>query len=107
MELIMEDRISKFREHIKQFPDSELARFALSKAYLDAGRTAEAVEELRKTIEIKPDYLLPHLLLAKAMVDLENPLEAKSFAQKAKQLAEDQNHEGPLQEAIDLLEEIG
>lgn len=102
----MEDRINKFREHIKEFPDSELARFALSKAYLAAGRTAEAAEELKRTIEIKPDYLVPHLLLAKALMDLGNNKEARPLVEKAKKLAEEQNHEGPLQEAIELLENL-
>lgn len=102
----LEDRIARFEAHVLAFPDSELPHFALGKAYLEAGREEEAVKELRETIRLKPDYLVPTLILSRLLMDHGLKEEARRLCGKAKELALIQGHEGPLKDVAELEKEL-
>jgi Flp pilus assembly protein TadD len=100
------DRIKRFQEHAKRFPDSELPHFALGKALLEAGREEEAMAEFRETLRIKPDYLIPHILLARLLMDHGKKEEARDLVRKARPLALAQGHEGPVKDIEELEKEL-
>lgn len=103
----MNDRIANFQNLLKQFPDNEMARFSLGKAYFDANQFAEAKSELEKALAKRPDWMVVQILIGKCQLSLGNKEGALESFKKARQLAIDQNHEGPLAEMNDLLADLG
>ncbi|MEO6035000.1 MAG: tetratricopeptide repeat protein [Verrucomicrobiota bacterium] len=102
----MNDSIARHKKLLEQYPDNELARFSLGKAYFDAGQIAEANEQFGKAIAKKPDWMVVRILIGKCELALGNPAAAKICFQRARQLAIEQNHEGPLAEMEQLLAEL-
>jgi tetratricopeptide (TPR) repeat protein len=100
------EAISRHKKLVDQYPDNELARFSLGKAYFDAGQIAEAKEEFEFAIGKKPDWMVVQILIGKCELALGNKASAKISFERAKQLAIEQNHEGPLAEMEQLLSEL-
>ena len=103
----MIDAIARHKKLLDQYPDNELARFSLGKAYFDTGQIAEAKEQFDRAIAKKPDWMVVQILIGKCDLALGNTGEAKSAFERAKQLAIEQNHEGPLAEMEQMLAELG
>lgn len=91
---------------LEQYPDNELARFSLGKAYFDAGQFDEAKEQFDFAIAKKPDWMVVQILIGKCDLALGNKAGAKNSFERAKQLAIEQNHEGPLAEMEQMLTEL-
>jgi Fe-S cluster biosynthesis and repair protein YggX len=62
------DRIAQFEKMASADPTNEMAHFSLGKAYLDAGRHAEAARSLERCIELAPDMSKAFQLCGQAMV---------------------------------------
>ncbi len=102
----MNEAISRHQKLLEQFPDNELARFSLGKAYFDSGEFSLAKEQFEKAIARKPDWMVVQILIGKCDLAAGKTAEAKTAFEKAKQLAIAQNHEGPLAEMEQMLSEL-
>lgn len=102
----MNDAITRTLKMVEQFPNNELARFSLGKAYFDAGEFTSAREQFEKAIAAKPDWMVVQILIGKCDLALGKKFEAKAAFETARQLAITQNHEGPLAEMEQMLAEL-
>jgi tetratricopeptide (TPR) repeat protein len=103
----MNEAITRHKRLLEQYPDNELARFSLGKALYDDGQIGEAKEQFDLAIEKKPDWMVVQILIGKCELALGNKDAAKKSFERAKQLAIEQNHEGPLAEMEQMLAELG
>ena len=102
----MNDAVARHQKMLEQFPDNELARFSLGKAYYDLGQFVPAKEQFQLALARKPDWMVAQILLGKCELTLGNRDAAKVAFERARQLAVEQHHEGPLAEMEQLLEEL-
>jgi tetratricopeptide (TPR) repeat protein len=102
----MNDTIARYQKLLEQFPNNELARFSLGKAYFDLGKFSEAKEQFQIAIAKKPDWMVVQILLGKCDLNLGDRATAKASFERARQLAIEQNHEGPLAEMEQMLSEM-
>jgi len=98
-----DDAIARYSALLAKDPNNDLARFSLGKAFFDAGRFAEATETLRACVEKKPDWMVPTILIARCLIQTGDKASARQWLEKARQLAIDQHHDGPLEEVNGLL----
>lgn len=97
------NRTARFSALVAQQPGNELFRFSLAQALLDEGRTTEALPELRFCTERKSDWMLPRILLGRALLALGQRDEARAHLEDALRLALEQDHEDPARELRELL----
>lgn len=102
----MNEAIARHQKLVEQYPENELARFSLGKALFDAGQIAEAKEHFLFAIGKKRDWMVVQILIGKCDLALGNKDAAKKSFERAKQLAIEQNHEGPLAEMEQMLAEL-
>ncbi|MDB6024331.1 MAG: DnaJ-like protein [Verrucomicrobiales bacterium] len=100
----MNDNIERYRKLLEQYPNNELARFSLGKAYFDLEQFAEAKQEFEQALAKKPDWMVVQILIGKCDLALGDKAAAKTSFERARQLAITQNHESPLAEMNELLE---
>ena len=100
----MNDAIERARRLVDQYPDNEMARFSLGKAWYDAGDFASAKEQFSIALARKPEWMVVQILLGKCDIQLGDRTAARAAFEKALQLAIDQKHEGPVEEMRELLE---
>lgn len=101
----MEDPLARQRALVVQYPGNELARFSLGKALYDRGELAEAREHLRVALSKRSDWMVVQILLGRIEMQTGNPSGAREAFLAARQMALDQNHEGPLAELNELLQD--
>jgi predicted Zn-dependent protease len=99
----MSDPLARQREFAARHPDSELARFSLARALMDAGRPAEAREHLEFCVTRKPDWMVAWILRGRCEQALGDPAAARGAYEQARALAIAQNHEGLLAEIEAML----
>ena len=99
--------IAKYEALLNSRPHDELIKFSLGKALLDAGRIDEAEAQLRAALELKPDWMIVTMLLAKIAGQKHDKLAAKALWQKGLELAIAQDHEGPQDECRAELAKLG
>jgi len=99
-------RSQQFAALVAKQPENELFRFSLAQALLDEDRPAEAVEHLSHCAAKKADWMMPRILLGKALLGLSRRTEARPWLEQALQLAVEQNHEDPERELRGLLAEM-
>ncbi len=102
----MNDAIAQHRKLLDQYPNNELARFSLGKAYFDAGQIQDALGEFQLALEKKPDWMVVQILIGKCELALGNASRARECFAQARQLAIAQRHEGPQAEMEQLLSEM-
>ena len=100
------DRINKALELWKKFPDNDLSRFNLSQAYFDADNYANAIEHLRALCAKKPDWMVVHIQLGKALLAVGDAPSAKPVLEHALQLAVAQHHNTTREELEELLKTL-
>ena|SRR3989442_4270034 len=103
----MNDAVGRYEKLIEQYPDNELARFSLGKAYFDLGQFAAAKAQFELALQRKPGWMVAQILIGKCDLALGNRAAAEKAFERARQLALEQNHEGPLEEMNHLLAEMG
>lgn len=102
----MNEAIERHKKLLEQFPNNELARFSLGKAYFDNGDVVAAREEFEIALAKKPDWMVVQILIGKCELALGNKDKARAAFERARQLAIEQNHEGPLAEMEQMLAEL-
>jgi Flp pilus assembly protein TadD len=94
-----------FRPKVAAKPDNLLFRFSLGQALYDEGEPAEAIEHLQLCCESREDWMLPRILLGKALLQTGKEELARPILKDALALAIDQHHEGPEEELRQILNE--
>jgi predicted Zn-dependent protease len=102
----MLNSIEKYRNLIQENPNNDLLRFSLGKILFDAGQYREAKEQFETAILIKPDWMAVQILIAKCELQLGNQAAARVATEKAHLLAKKQNHQGPLKETRQMLDQL-
>jgi predicted Zn-dependent protease len=102
----MNDPLTRHRRLVEQFPENELARFSLGKALFDLGHVAEAREHFSMAAARKPEWMVVQILLAKCELSLGRATEARAALERARALAIEQHHDGPLAQVNQLLAEL-
>lgn len=102
----MKEAIARCQKLLEQHPNNEVARFSLGKAYFDAGDFASAREQFEIALARKPDWMIVQILIGKCELHLGRRDAAEAALQRARQLAIEQKHDGPLAEVEQLLEEL-
>ncbi|WPJ95308.1 molecular chaperone DnaJ [Coraliomargarita algicola] len=87
-------------------PENMLFRFSLGQALYEEGDTLDAIPHLKKCADSRDDWMLPRILLGKAMLQNNQPLEAKSILETALQLAVAQHHDEPAAELRSILADL-
>ena len=98
-------RVEKFQALKERFPESEMPRWSLATALKEEERYAEAITEFKELVAIKPDYCMAFVHLGHCLIIEESYEEAIEHLQNAIQLAIDQGHVPPRNEAEMLLEQ--
>jgi len=102
----MTSLLEKHQAAVAANPANALARFSLGKVLCDAGSDREAALHLEVALELKPDWMVVAILLGKIHLRLGESTEALKMFRRARELAFEQRHEGPLAEVEALLEEL-
>jgi len=102
----MNEAIERHKKLLEQFPNNELARFSLGKAYFDNGDVVAAREEFEIALAKKPDWMVVQILIGKCELALGNKDKARAAFDRARQLAIEQNQEGRLAEMEQMLAEL-
>ena len=99
-------RSHQFAALVAQQPDNELFRFSLAQALMTENRPDEAIAHFVICANKKADWMMPRILLGKALLALGRKAEAKPWLEAALHLAIDQTHEDPERELRALLAEL-
>ena len=102
----MNEDIDRYTKMVVQYPDNEVARFSLGKAYFDAATFGEAKKHFELAVKRKPDWMVAHILIGKSALSLGDIPGARASFTKAHQLAIDQHHEGPQTEMESMLADL-
>lgn len=97
------DKIKTFQSKVADKPDNVLFRFSLAQALCEAGRSHEAIEHLEHCVASRADWMLPRILLGKALLAKGEPAAARPILEDALALAIAQNHDDPATELQELL----
>lgn len=96
-------KIDIFTQKVAASPDNMLFRFSLGQALYESGQTSEAIEHLKRCAESRADWMLPRILLGKALIAEGDSETARPILEEALTLAIDQHHDDPAAELRDLL----
>ena len=99
-------RSEQFAALVARQPDNELFRFSLAQALLAENQPAQAIEHLSACAGKKADWMMPRILLGKALLGLGRRAEAKPWLEEALRLAVAQDHDDPAQELRAMLKEL-
>jgi predicted Zn-dependent protease len=95
-----------FLPKVEAKPDNMLFRFSLSQALYDEGDTTAAIPHLERCADSRDDWMLPRILLGKALLQDKQDAAAKPILEAALQLAVDQHHIEPAAELRSLLADL-
>ena len=87
-------------------PENIHFRFSLGQALYNEGETAAAIPHLKKCTDSREDWMLPRILLGKAMLAKGQDSIAKPILEAALQLAIEQQHDEPAKELRNILAEF-
>ena len=102
----MLDPLQKQRAMVEKYPDSELARFNLGKAFYERAEYQAAAAEFSWAVLRKPDWMTAQILLGKTRIGLGDQSGARAAFKAALNLAISQKHEGPQLELEALLSQL-
>lgn len=100
-------RSARFQTLVDQQPENELFRFSLAQALIEEGRPADAIPHLQRCAAKKADWMVPRILLGKALLATGRRDDARRLLEEALRLAIEQQHEDPEAEVRALLAELG
>jgi Fe-S cluster biosynthesis and repair protein YggX len=100
-------RIEQFRKMAEADPDNELGHFSLGRAYLDAGRDADAVASFTRALDINKNLSKVYQLLAQAHLKLGNREQAVDALTRGVTTADERGDLMVKNAMIDMLKEQG
>lgn len=95
-----------FRERVAKDPNNALFRFSLGQALFDERQFADAQESLYFCMQSRDDWMMPRILLGKALLETGDVEAAKPILADALKLAIAQHHEDPAAELTSILNEL-
>ncbi len=101
------DRIAQFEKMASADPTNEMAHFSLGKAYLDAGRHAEAARSLERCVELAPEMSKAYQLCGQAMVGAGWSDKAVAVLTRGYEVAAKKGDLMPRNAMADLLKSLG
>ena len=87
-------------------PENMLFRFSLGQALYEEEQIAQSIEHLEICANSRADWMLPRILLGKALVQTGQIEKAKPLLEDALKLAIDQHHLEPAEELEDMLKDL-
>jgi hypothetical protein len=95
-----------FLPKVEAKPDNILFRFSLGQALYDEGAIAESIPHLQRCADSRADWMLPRILLGKALLHDKQTATAKPILELALELAIVQHHDAPAAELRSILEDL-
>lgn len=95
-----------FLPKVEAKPDNMLFRFSLGQALYDEGATEASIPHLQRCADSRDDWMLPRILLGKALLQHGQADIAKPILACALELAVAQHHDEPAAELRDILEDL-
>ena len=92
-----------FRPKVASSPDNMLFRFSLGPALYEEGETGASIEHLQRCADSRDDWMLPRILLGKALIENQRSEEAEPILRAALELALAQRHDEPAEELRNIL----
>lgn len=92
-----------FLPKVEAKPDNMLFRFSLGQALYDEGAIAASIPHLQLCADSRADWMLPRILLGKALLQAGQADQAQPILALALELAVDQHHDDPAEELRGLL----
>jgi len=99
-------RSAIFREQVAKDPNNPLFRFSLGQALFEEGQFEDSLEHLQFCLLNRDDWMMPRILLGKALLETGESEAAKPILADALKLAELQNHEDPAAELRQILGDL-
>ena len=100
-------RIEQFKKMAEADPTNELGHFSLGRAYLDAGQYEQAVESLRRVVELNPNISKAYQLMADAQLKLAKRDSAIQLLTMGVRIAHERGDMMPKNAMIATLQELG
>ena len=100
-------RIDQFKKMAEADPNNELGHFSLGRAYLDAGQFEQAVESLRRVVELNPNISKAYQLMADAQLKLGKRDSAIQLLTMGVRVANERGDLMPKNAMIATLKELG
>lgn len=95
-----------FHPKVEASPDNMLFRFSLGQALYEEGDALASIEHLQFCANSRDDWMLPRILLGKALIENSRSEEAESILRAALQLAVEQRHDEPAEELRHILDDF-
>lgn len=95
-----------FLPKVEAKPENMLFRFSLGQALYEEGETADAIPHLQICSDSRDDWMLPRILLGKAMLANGQDNKAKPILETALGLAVVQHHDDPAAELRGILADL-
>lgn len=102
----MQPRSEVFKSKVLQAPDNLLFQFSLAQALFEEGNYPSARAPLEVCLEKRKDWMMARILYGRTLLELGETEQARTELMDALRLAEEQHHEDPAEEILQLLEEI-
>ena len=96
----------RFAPLIQSNPDNEMFRFSYGEALFSEEKFEDSIEHLEYCVGKNKDWMIPHILLGKALVALDRKNEGIPYLEIALALAKEQHHDDPEAEVAALLEDL-
>lgn len=103
----MDERIEQFKKMAEADPQNEMGHFSLGKAYGDAGRFAEAIAPLKRTLELNPTYSKAYQLLGEAQAKTGDKVSALRTLETGFKVADERGDRMPRDAMAALIKELG
>lgn len=102
-----EARIVQFRKMATDDPSNDLAHLSLGRELMTAGRYDQAIESLRRTLEINDRLSKAYQLLGEALLKLGRQPEAATVLKRGVQVAAERGDRMPQEAMTNLLRDMG
>jgi Fe-S cluster biosynthesis and repair protein YggX len=101
------ERIERFRRMTEADPDNDLAHFSLGKALAEAGRAEEALDPLKRAVELSPGFSKGFQLLGETQLRLGHRTAALETLRRGVTVADQRGDNMPRDAMAKLLTELG
>ena len=101
------ERIERFKYMAEADPQNELGHFSLGRAYMDAGRFADAVPALQKALSINKNLSKAYQMMGQSHLELGETASAIGVLTEGIKIADSRGDVLPRNEMADMLRTLG